>query len=544
MSRVMQNSENVRLVARPAFHTTNDEPIELDDSDDDDDAPTQQTYQTRIKTETEEVEEEEFPTENNVLEDSEPESEPEYEESEEDEDMMTELRRNHVNKKKSHTIELKEKLVKRSVKQFRVKPFRYVQDKTQNEKQDEVKSTKTAEHVILEFEKAEIVVEEKNGETHEEPMEVTQEETQEKKLAIEKKDVTIKNSSNSAEDAAKKETSPALVELPKTNANSVSHEMINGKSANQKSPVAQATEEALSLLDEIEKSSVDDVFMRHASKYTERTASLDEFSEELFNCLQLNKVAIDKATREWNAKLHMKFKIRQLMERVRRHRAVMEIETFGYKPELNVNNIHPIISSKSSTTTNSEGENFDKHLRLSNESVNRLIQDVRASIIKRDEQQRQRVEDSAILSESVFDNNSWSSLQMGSTSQGRQGQIVDVQSIINDFRSRNPQEIPRRGRRVKSLNHSYFDGTNPNNDELHNDRSEFSNFGGDFTSRPNRSSDQFPEVSLHPVHQNLYHKNNLTVPGEISYGVGTQKSSLLQSILTKVSLTNCFRLES
>lgn len=544
MSRVMQNSENVRLVARPAFHTTNDEPIELDDSDDDDDAPTQQTYQTRIKTETEEVEEEEFPTENNVLEDSEPESEPDYEESEEDEDMMTELRRNHVNKKKSHTIELKEKLVKRSVKQFRVKPFRYVQDKTQNEKQDEVKSTKTAEHVILELEKAEIVVEEKNGETHEEPMEVTQEETQEKKLAIEKKDVTIKNSSNSAEDAAKKETSPALVELPKTNADSVSHEMINGKSANQKSSVAQATEEALSLLDEIEKSSVDDVFMRHASKYTERTASLDEFSEELFNCLQLNKVAIDKATREWNAKLHMKFKIRQLMERVRRHRAVMEIETFGYKPELNVNNIHPIISSKSSTTTNSEGENFDKNLRLSNESVNRLIQDVRASIIKRDEQQRQRVEDSAILSESAFDNNSWSSLQMGSTSQGRQGQIVDVQSIINDFRSRNPQEIPRRGRRVKSLNHSYFDGTNPNNDELHNDRSEFSNFGGDFTSRPNRSSDQFPEVSLHPVHQNLYHKNNLTVPGEMSYGGGTQKSSLLQSILTKVSLTNCFRLES
>lgn len=570
MSRVLQNARNPQqMSSRPIFHTENDEPIELDDSDDEE-VPPQPTVYKEIKTEAEEVEEEEeeFPTDNNVLEESEEDSE-----EGEDEDLMTELRRNHLNKKKPYPVELMGRLVKRGMKNLTTERFRFMRTHTASpkktaqepeENENELKESEIGQKDDIpnsqNDDKAKTNDEDvkKNGDIHEareEPMEVTEEAVQDKQNESPKQEqenvtnidkpaepLTSNNSShNEPETTASTEKvteNPDEVTKSKTIKATCDKEMmgeINGRS-DEKTPDELATEEALSLLDEIDKSSVDEIFKRHIMKGSERSASLDEFLEELFNCLQLNKIAIDKATLEWNAKLHMKFKIRQLMEKVRRHRAVMEIETFGYKPEMSGNNAHPIISSKSSTTTNSEGENFEKNLRMSNESVNRLIQDVRASIIKRDEQQqRQRNEESSILSENAYDNNSWSSLQLGPT-QGRQGQIVDVQSIINDFRQRNPQEIPRRGRRVKSLNHnSYFDGTNSNHDEMQNSslKNDFANFiSQEFGSRSARSN-QFPEVSLHPVHQNLY-RSHMNIPGEMNYSGQQQKSSLLQSILTKV----------
>lgn len=565
MSRVMQNTRMPQMTIRPTFHTENDEPIELDDSDEDE-VPAQSTAYQEIKTETEEVEEEEeeFPTDNNVLEESEEESE-----EVEEEDMLTELRRNHLNRRKTYPVELMGRLIKRGLKKLTTERFRFIQPNTSTlkknaQEQNELKQSEIGEKDEIPDSKDDKIETnnddvKNNGEVHEaheEPMDVSQEAAQDEKIESgeqgqanvtinDKPSEPITSNSSSSNDGPEtaSNTEKGTVKPVKTTKTTEAAcdkeaDEINGKSADDKSPDELATEEALSLLKEIEKSSIDDIFKRHVMKGSERSASLDEFAEELFNCLQLNKISIDKATLEWNAKLHMKFKIRQLMERVRRHRAVMEIESFGYKPELSGNNVHPIISSKSSTTTNSEGENFEKNLRMSNESVNRLIQDVRATIIKRDEQQRHRIDDS-ILSENAYDNNSWSSLQMGPT-QGRQGQIVDVQSIINDFRQRNPQEIPRRGRRVKSLNHnSYFDGTNSNHDEMQNQsmKNEFANFiSQEFSTRSGRSSSQFPEVSLHPVHQNLY-KSHLNIPGEINYA-GQQKSSLLQSILTKVSRCN------
>lgn len=35
---------------------------------------------------------------------------------------------------------------------------------------------------------------------------------------------------------------------------------------------------------------------------------------------------------------------------------------------------------------------------------------------------------------------------------GRQGPIKDVKSLIDDFRSRHPEDVPRRGRRMKNVN--------------------------------------------------------------------------------------------
>ena len=37
----------------------------------------------------------------------------------------------------------------------------------------------------------------------------------------------------------------------------------------------------------------------------------------------------------------------------------------------------------------------------------------------------------------------------GIIGEGRQGPIIDVQSIIADYRSQHPENVPRRGRRMK-----------------------------------------------------------------------------------------------
>lgn len=39
---------------------------------------------------------------------------------------------------------------------------------------------------------------------------------------------------------------------------------------------------------------------------------------------------------------------------------------------------------------------------------------------------------------------------------GRQGQIKDVQSIIANFRQTHPEIVPRRGRRLKNVNHNLY----------------------------------------------------------------------------------------
>jgi hypothetical protein len=163
-------------------------------------------------------------------------------------------------------------------------------------------------------------------------------------------------------------------------------------------------------------------------------------------------------------------------------------------------------------------------------------------MLKRDEKQRTDEQ----TGDGSFDSNSqWNNLQAAGA-QGRQGPIINVQSIINDFRQKNPQEIPRRGRRMKnSFGGGYFEGQQSQMDEIRSGRNDFmssannnSNNSNDF-SNSLKTNSGYPEVSLHPV-QNLY-KNLSSSPG--SSGAASfsgQKSSLLQSILTKVCPKNIF----
>lgn len=295
-------------------------------------------------------------------------------------------------------------------------------------------------------------------------------------------------------------------------------------------------EQPNSLLTEISNSTIDEIMSRYVLRNSsdQQSANVEDFNEELFICLQQNKQDILKAQKVWNEKLHVKFKIREIMERIRRHRAAADIENFGYKPPQE-NSCNPMISSKSSTT-NSENDHFEKSSRMSSESVSRLIQDVRANVLKQREDKQRTMEqlgDSAMFDESN-DFNLRSHLQSLQSAQGRQGQIIDVQSIINDFRQKNPQEVPRRGRRMKS---SYGGGGNSILPEQHlqasYSRLEHNSLNA---SAKSNNTSGFPEVSLLPV--NSFYKNlsqNSTTMGGGGAPFG-QKSSLLQSILTKVNI--------
>lgn len=153
----------------------------------------------------------------------------------------------------------------------------------------------------------------------------------------------------------------------------------------------------LILLEDISKNSIEDLFNRFIVENQEQQ-SVEIRCEELSYCLQQNKIDIHKAQQLWNEKVHIKYKIRELMERLRRHRAVMEIEHFGIKPAVASDTAatnNPLISSKSSTTkssksTISETENFEKQLQT--DSVKRLIEDVKASMLKRDSKMRMEME--------------------------------------------------------------------------------------------------------------------------------------------------------
>ena len=285
--------------------------------------------------------------------------------------------------------------------------------------------------------------------------------------------------------------------------------------------------EIKSLLNDISSSSVDEIISRYIihSSGNNSVLSVDDFSEQLFYCLQENKREIENIQRIWNEKVHLKFKMREIMERLRRQRVISEIETFGLKPSQDVQQFN-LLSSKSSTTNSTENEHFERSSKLSSQSVKRLIQDVRDNVLKKE---KHKIDDIVSnMNENYEECASFginSNIFQSSLIQGRQGQTVDVQSIINDFRQKNPQEIPRRGRRMKSsFPNNYFMSNQIQTQYTKGDDNKINNSTHDHNSAKSNTSVGFPEVSLLPV--NSYYKTHSP-----QYG---QKSSLLQSILTKV----------
>lgn len=540
----MEASDKRNLVPSKPFVQNDDEPIALDDSDDEAPPPERGRKDSERSSE--------YSIDNQVIGDSE-------ESDEENEDP-------HIPRKQQKvTVLLAQRIVKKS---FRFLRRKVAETKGLKENQRSLDAKSTAAEDTAKFTASTSA----RTETKSNGLEMVAPEVEPVLVEVKEKPSEVEAMDVSIEPISSQPEAPQQLTLPPTNEQKQKQgpvETTSNETQEQKTPSPQLekTDDAVaaakiipidaktsasnsndssrhdsSLLTEISNSSIEEIFNRYIVKNTEQSPTLDEFSEELFYCLQQNKQEIEKAQQLWNEKLHVKYKIRELMETIRRHRAVMEIETFGYKPENAPNNTRPVISSKSSTTTNSEADHYEKHFRMSSESVSRLIQDVRASMLKRDDKQREDLAAATNSGEGGFENSSlaaqWNNLQ-AQGAQGRQGQIIDVQSIINDFRQKNPQEIPRRGRRMKSSFGSFYDNQQSQMEDSRGSvRNDFmanaSNNSHDFNSTLKTNSG-YPEVSLHPVH-NLY-KNLSNSPGPSgSSGAhfSGQKSSLLQSILTKV----------
>lgn len=520
MARAMQatNTKRPPPSSKP-FHVNNDEPIALDDSDD-------ELPHAKSKCESDNEHSSEFSVDNQVIGDS--------GESDEDQEDSS----NNPKSNKPHLL-LTRRIVKKSIR-FLTRKRLMVENKLNRQPNvpEEVKVDKKESDDKIKRKVTEpkpTLTEETHNFSEIEAMDVSDviadtllelpvkevppviEPLVRNKLLLE-----LSNNENSDKNQTKISEEKSPLEKEDETGSGEPIDQVNDKSSAENSNESSRHES--SLLTEISNSTKDEIFNRYVLKNTEQSPTLDEFSEELFYCLQMNNQEIEKAKNLWNEKLHVKFKIRELMDTIRRHRAVMEIETFGFKPDVAGTNSHPVISSKSSTTTNSETDLYDKHFRMSSESVSRLIQDVRATMLKRDE--KQRGDDLGAVSNTGDGSlaSQWNSLQANSA-QGRQGQIIDVQSIINDFRQKNPQEIPRRGRRMKgSFGSGFYEGQQDNSH--------------DFTSSTMKSNQSgYPEVSLHPVSVHNMYKN--LVNSSVASGSGANpftgpKSSLLQSILTKV----------
>ncbi|KXJ79630.1 hypothetical protein RP20_CCG000186 [Aedes albopictus] len=89
---------------------------------------------------------------------------------------------------------------------------------------------------------------------------------------------------------------------------------------------------------------------------------------------------------------------------------------------------------------------------------------------------------------------------------GRQGVIKDVKSIIADYRQKHPEQVPRRGRRLKNIPGSGFEGITITNKSGSSRMPELGFLLGEQqqqsqqnSAASNLSKNSYPEVTLHPV---------------------------------------------
>ncbi|XP_062563537.1 uncharacterized protein LOC134226655 isoform X2 [Armigeres subalbatus] len=90
---------------------------------------------------------------------------------------------------------------------------------------------------------------------------------------------------------------------------------------------------------------------------------------------------------------------------------------------------------------------------------------------------------------------------------GRQGVIKDVKSIIADYRQKHPEQVPRRGRRLKNIPGSSYDGITITNKSGSSRMPELGFLLGEQQQQQsqqnsvasNLSKNSYPEVTLHPV---------------------------------------------
>ncbi|XP_052565138.1 uncharacterized protein LOC120417006 isoform X2 [Culex pipiens pallens] len=130
---------------------------------------------------------------------------------------------------------------------------------------------------------------------------------------------------------------------------------------------------------------------------------------------------------------------------------------------------------------------------------------------------------------------------------GRQGVIKDVKSIIADYRQKHPEQVPRRGRRLKNI--PSYDGKGGSSADARMRELSFllaaaerSSGGGESAVPSMGKGGAYPEVTLHPV-MNSASSNSTALPelnlsnggtsANQSQAANSTSNSLLHGILTK-----------
>ncbi|XP_058466566.1 MATH and LRR domain-containing protein PFE0570w-like isoform X2 [Malaya genurostris] len=133
---------------------------------------------------------------------------------------------------------------------------------------------------------------------------------------------------------------------------------------------------------------------------------------------------------------------------------------------------------------------------------------------------------------------------------GRQGVIKDVKSIIADYRQKHPEQVPRRGRRLKNIPNSGYDKSGAASAASRMTELSFLLAAAEQQSQQNAAANlskgAYPEVTLHPVLNSNSNSGSNAVDMNQSAGSNTSvnqsqnnnnnsTNSLLHGILTKTS---------
>lgn len=157
----------------------------------------------------------------------------------------------------------------------------------------------------------------------------------------------------------------------------------------------------------------------------------------------LNELAKEKE-REWNNVLHVKKIKEELLLRLQRKKQIMVLDKSDLDWDSSTDLDDRLTSKESS---NLKGNSLMIPVVSSSPSMSSR------NSIRDSKSLNNKMRNILPKTSSILDVNG-----QGECKQGRQGPILDVRSIIADYRQRHPETVPRRGRRLKSVLNTNFDG--------------------------------------------------------------------------------------
>lgn len=157
----------------------------------------------------------------------------------------------------------------------------------------------------------------------------------------------------------------------------------------------------------------------------------------------LNELAKEKE-REWNNILHVKKIKEELLLRLQRKKQIMVLDKSDLDWDSSTD-LDDRLTSKE--CTNLKGNSLMIPVVSSSPSMSSR------NSIRDSKSLNNKTRNILPKTSSILDVNG-----QGECKQGRQGPILDVRSIIADYRQRHPETVPRRGRRLKSVLNTNMDG--------------------------------------------------------------------------------------